>query len=283
MARPVAPTAPICLPGADDVPRLHVDPRQVEVHREESGAVIEDDRASRKIELVGERHAPGPRRRDGSARGSGEVGALVGRARLPVEHAARAEVVARRGIDGQHERAVPHPARIAARPDAADLLLVLADALELARGRLDVRGIHLELLDGELPGPNLQRAPRRVPVAAEAVDREVERARSDGAFEIDADEPEEEPPLPVALERETRGRPKTRPRSRARRRSSWSPRPGRPASGRPRTSRPSAPARDTRPPPGRRRARRAGARAPTTARTAAGRRSSSGTPPSGRA
>src|SRR5215472_8387514 len=79
--------------AGDHVADLHVDPGEVEVARKEPAAVVEDDRPSRKVEVLGKSHASRRRRVDVLPGVRREIDPRVRRARLAVEDAPGAEAL----------------------------------------------------------------------------------------------------------------------------------------------------------------------------------------------
>src|SRR5262249_62095187 len=79
---------------------------------------------ARKVGALGEPHRPRGRRPDRLPRRGDQVDARVPRPRLPVEGAARTEVLAQRRLEREDEGPVPDPRRRRRRPDRGDLLPV---------------------------------------------------------------------------------------------------------------------------------------------------------------
>src|SRR5262249_2240101 len=102
----------------DDVADLHVDAREVEVTREETGAVVEDYGAPGEVEVLGERDTGGSGRRDLLSLARREIQPRVRGPRFPVEDAAGAEALLANGrVDRQAERSAPASLGVAALPD----------------------------------------------------------------------------------------------------------------------------------------------------------------------
>jgi small GTP-binding protein len=104
VTRPVAPTLPIIAPRCTALPGVHVDRRQMTVHRHQSCAVIDQHRVATEEIVTGVDDAAVGRRAYGACRGNGRCpcrNAAI--ARLVVEEASRAKGIGAHTIDRREQ------------------------------------------------------------------------------------------------------------------------------------------------------------------------------------
>src|SRR5688500_17274457 len=156
-------------------PLAHQNRAQVEVHRDQTVAMVEKDGAAGEELILGEHYSPVRRRSHRGAGRGGVVGSRMRAARLAVEHAAGAEAAAGREIGEWRLERQGEAARRVETPQLGGARLLARDTLQVPR-----RGIHFRVvldrhvLDGVGIGSDAQRAALR-PAAARARDLEVAR------------------------------------------------------------------------------------------------------------
>src|SRR5690606_4979234 len=119
------------------VPRLHVDPRQVQEVAADAVPVVQQHGAAGEVEVgIGEGDDPRRRRAHWRARGRGDVHARVRRAGFAVVDAGTAEAAADAPFDRTDERAGEVGARVVAQPRLGHARLFAADAFGDRRRRI---------------------------------------------------------------------------------------------------------------------------------------------------